>query len=560
MLTRLSIANLATIESLTLELGPGFTVFTGETGAGKSILIDAIRLALGAKAAPALLRTGATHTIVEAEFDLKKLPAVRRRLDELGVPSTGGLVLRRVLQDNGRNRVLANDCLISVTNLNGLAEHLVDIHGQHDNQILLQTQSHVQFLDTFGNLLSLRGEVAALHGQYTGLARKRRELNEKAAARRKRREELIASITKIEAATITPGEDQAVHSELAVLNHVEQLIETAEAVRESMNEGEGAVLTRLGEIEQWLTRAAKLDPEITVMKEQVAPLRFQAEDLYRAVESYRAKLEPDPNRVETLNERLAVIEKIKRRYGPGIEDVLNFLETSREDLAKLEEADESLDSLGRELESVAGSLHRSVQQLSAQRRKAATRLDREILGQLNELGMDRAAFETSIQPIRSATGKTPAYTAMGGDDVEFLLSSNPGQAVRPLANIASGGELSRIMLALKSVLTKSDPTGTLIFDEVDQGISGGAAEVVGSKLRALGDSHQVLCVTHLPQIAALGDHHMLVTKEMDRQQTYTRAKPLDTESKVREVARLLSGIEVSGHSLRSAEEMVERGR
>lgn len=560
MLTRLSISNLATIESLSLELGPGFSVFTGETGAGKSILIDAIRLVLGARAATDLMRTGATQTVVEAVFDLTGLAALRERLEELGIPDGGELVLRRVVQDNGRSRALANDCTIAVGSLAALARHLVSVHGQHDNQTLLQADSHIGFLDTFGDLLSLREEVGRLHRQYSALLRDHRALEDKLAQREQRMAELDAVIEDIRDAALQPGEDEALRAEVAQLTHAEKLIHTAEQVDEALYEGEGAVLARLQQVEQWLAQAGGWDPGLHEVAGQVAPLRFQVEDLHQAMADYRARLEADPHRLEHLNERLAQIEKVQRRHGGTTAAVLEHLARCEGERADLEEAAGNREHLEARMGEVAERLHRTARDLSARRREVAAELDRAVKQQLDELGMDKASFETRVSPHGGGPARKPGITPSGADDVEFLLSPNPGQALRPLVRIASGGELSRIMLALQTVLTRADPTGTLIFDEVDAGISGGMAEIVGRKLRALGTGHQVLCITHLPQIAALAAHHVLVSKEMDRQQTYTRAQPLDGDSKVREVARLLSGIEVTDRSLRSAEELVQRGR
>lgn len=560
MLSRLSISNLATIQSLSLEFGRGFTVLTGETGAGKSILIDAIRLALGGRAFPELTRTGASQTVVEAVFDLERLPEVRERLEAIGVPVSRELVIRRTLQESGRGRTVANDCTVSLASLESIAAYLVSIHGQHDNQMLLQPGSHIDFLDQYGGLLALRGEVAALHARYTALAREQRAATEQAGQREARRRELALTVEEIEAAAPQAAEDEALRREHSILSHAERLIQTAETVSELLYDGQEAVHSRLGRVEQLLGEGAGIDPALSDLLDQVRPLRFQAEDLYRAVGSYRGRLEADPARLDWINERLAVLEKLVRRHGGSLDAVLRTLKESQAELEALELAQSSGQNLERNMNEVAGRLHRKAQRLSARRKAEAEKLDREVHSQLGQLGMDKAIFETRVTPARSAGGSVPAYTALGGDEVEFLLSTNPGQALRPLSKIASGGELSRIMLALKSVLAKADPTSTLVFDEVDAGISGAMAEIVGRKLRGLGESHQVLCVTHLPQIAALATQHVLVSKRMEAAETFTRAEPLSDADKVREIARLLSGIDLSDHSLRSAEEMVQRGQ
>ena len=341
---------------------------------------------------------------------------------------------------------------------------------------------------------------------------------------------------------------------------LKKLIQVSETAAAALYEGPEAAHTQLRRAAQALEEAQRIDPGLRVLTEQLSPLAIQIEEVTRALAVYRSRLEPDPNRLEWVNERLALIEKLERRHGKTVAAVLATLAESERELEALENQSQSGEKIERELTQVAGRLHRSAQKLSAQRKDAAGRLDEAVRGQLAQLGMDKASFETRIAPARSAGGKAPAYGPLGGDEVEFLLGANPGQAPRPLSRIASGGELSRIMLALKSVLSRADLTGALIFDEVDAGVSGAIAEIVGRKLRALGESHQVLCVTHLPQIAALATSHVRVTKEVSDGQTYTRAGMLDGPGKVREVARLLSGVDVSDLSVRSAEEMVQRGR
>jgi DNA repair protein RecN (Recombination protein N) len=313
-------------------------------------------------------------------------------------------------------------------------------------------------------------------------------------------------------------------------------------------------------VSQHVEQAAAIDPRLRAQAEQLAPVRMHLDELYQGLRAYAAGLEADPQRLESVNGRLAELEKLGRRYGGDVPAALAFLAAAEAELAGLDTAEEELARLDERVQALAGNLHALSARLSAQRREAAARLDPAITTQLRELGMERAAFETRIGPLPAAAGKTPAYSQTGMDTVEFLLSTNAGQAVRPLSRIASGGELSRTMLALKTVLTEADPTATLIFDEVDAGISGRMAEIVGRKLRALGAAHQVLCVTHLPQIAALGNRHVRVSKHAERGQTFTRAEILGEREQVQEVARLLSGIEVTTSSLASAEEMVSRGR
>ncbi|HUJ75790.1 MAG TPA: DNA repair protein RecN, partial [bacterium] len=534
MLTRLAISNLATIHSLAVDWEEGFTVLTGETGAGKSILIDALRLVLGGKAGPDRVRGGAAQTVVEATFDLARLPQVRSALQELGIPADEDLVLRRVLQENGRSRALANDCAISQPRLEELGTYLVNIHGQHDNQMLLNTARHLDFLDAFGELLPLREQVAALHGEHAGLRRQLTTLLAAQAGAQQTREALQAEVEEIRAADPRPGEEESLRQEVRLLAHAEQLAALAQGATELLQDGDAALLGRLALLHRTLEQAAQVDARLTPLAEQVQPLRYQLEDVYRSVQAYAAGLEQNPQRLEQAQARLAQIERLKRKYGDTVDAVLARLARREAQLAQLDQADDSRLRLERECADVAGRLHALATGLSHSRRECARRLDGQLLQELHELGMTHAQFVTRIATLDASEG-AEACKATGLDSVEFLLSTNPGQEPRPLARIASGGELSRTMLALKTVLAGADPTRTLIFDEVDAGISGATAEVVGRKLRSLGASHQVLCVTHLPQIAALGRQHYGVTKHTDGRQTYTQVQPLHGDARVQEV-------------------------
>lgn len=559
MLTRLVISNLATIESLSIEFNEGFTVLTGEAGAGKSILIDAIQLVLGAKGAVHQVRSGAEQTIIEAEFDIKGIGDAKALLEELEIPENGALVLRRLLSVGGRNRAVANDCTISQARLEELGMLLVNVHGQHDNQQLLKTEKHVHYLDAFGGLELQRTEVTTCHREYTQAIRERRELREQAEQRRRHREELVNAVEELRLAGLKEGEEEELRQEHTLLAHAEQLARLTGSVCNGLYEGEDAVLTRISAMAPSLKEAAEIDQSLTPLYEQLDPIRFQLEDLYRNLNSYTSGLEANPARLEEVNTRLALLERIKRLYGGSVEAAIGRLASDEVELEGFDRGQRSEEELNGQVSQLAKRLHDLSGKLSALRSEAAARFDQLIEEQLKALGMGKAVFQTLIEPLRGDDGNT-LYSGSGMDKVEFRLSTNPGQNLRPFSRIASGGELSRTMLALKTILAKSDATPTLIFDEVDAGISGATAEMVGSKLRSLGEIHQVFCVTHLPQIAALGGSHVLVTKELHQHETFTRIASLSEKEKVAEVARLLSGIDVSDHSVASAEEMLTRGR
>lgn len=559
MLSRLSIANFATIESLSIDFHDGFTVLTGETGAGKSILIGALRLVLGARATPDQIRAGAEQTSVEACFDLTALPEVCRQLEEIGIPAAGQLVVRRSLQDSGRSRALANDCAITQGKLEEIGTYLVSIHGQHDNQMLLDSRTHVDFLDAFASLQTQRAELKDCHARYGAALKACQEWRQQLERQEALRADLQAVVAELEAADLRANEEEELRQSLRILTHSEELAALSSQASDLFSEGESAVLIQLRKLDQILSDMAALDPAMTTLQGPLPGIRIQLDELYRTLRSYAARLEPDPNRLEQLQARLAELERVKRRHGGSIAAALTALAAARSTLEAMEGVGDSLVQAQAQAHTLATRLHALALALSDRRREAALRFDDQIVRQLNELGMNKARFETQIEVAQASADEPAAITASGLDRVEFLLSTNPGQPPRPLARIASGGELSRTMLAMKTVLADVDPTRTLIFDEVDAGISGAVAEIVGRKLRALGRVRQVLCITHLPQIAAQGVHHLQVAKSSNGTQTFTTLIPLEGQDKVREVARLLSGVTVTPHSLASAEEMVNRG-
>jgi len=559
VLSRLSIANFATIESLSIEFHDGFTVLTGETGAGKSILIGALRLVLGARATPDQIRAGAAQTSVEACFELSALPEVRAQLEELGIPATGQLVVRRSLQDSGRSRALVNDCAITQGKLEEIGAYLVSIHGQHDNQMLLDSRTHVDFLDAFASLQAQRAELRDCYARHGAALKTCQELRQQLERQEALRAELEAVVADLEAVDLRQNEEEELRQSLRILTHAEDLAALSSQASDLFSEGDSSVLIQLRKLDQILSDIAALDPAMTALQGPLPGIRIQLDELYRALRSYAARLEPDPNRLEQIQARLAELERVKRRHGGSIPAAFTALEAARSELETMEGLGDRLAQAQAQAHTLATRLHALAVALSERRREAALRFDDQIVRQLNELGMNKARFETQIEVAQASAEEPAAMTASGLDRVEFLLSTNPGQPPRPLARIASGGELSRTMLAMKTVLADVDPTRTLIFDEVDAGISGAVAEIVGSKLRALGRARQVLCITHLPQIAAQGVHHLQVTKSSNGTQTFTTLIPLEGPDKVREVARLLSGVTVTPHSLASAEEMVNRG-
>ncbi len=559
MLLSLKLQNLATIKELDVEFSSGFSIMTGETGAGKSIMIDAILLVLGGKGDPGMVRSGEEKATIEAVFDLNRLKGLREHLKESGIEADEELIIRCLVPRQGRQRRYVNGATVTAEFLRSLGKRLVNIHGQHDNQALLQVSSHLDFLDGFGQLFPLRETVTQLHQQHQHLLQEQKRLLKRLEARNARMEELGWVIEELEELQLQRGEEEELQQEAHRLSHTEKLSLWFGQILAQLNDAEGSVLEQLESVRRALEDAERVDPKCSEMKNALESALFQVEDVHRLAGRYTDSIEEDPERLAWLNERLSRIQRIQRKHRRDTSDALiDLLERSREELAELSHLDEDGLELQRQVDATTQELRLKAQELSAARQEQAVQLDQQIVHQLQELGMEKARFQTQIEAA-DPEEELNAIGPTGSDAVEFLLSVNPGQDLRSLVKVASGGELSRIMLALKTVLTSLDTVEILIFDEVDTGISGRVAEIVGLKLRELGSRHQTLCITHLPQIAAFSQQHYVVTKEVKGEQTFTHIRLLKTtEEKAQELAQLMGGQEISSNTLQLAREMLTR--
>ncbi len=559
MLLSLKLQNLATIKELEVEFSSGFSIMTGETGAGKSIMIDAILLVLGGKGDPGMVRSGEEKATIEAVFDLNRLKGLREHLKESGIEADEELIIRCLVPRQGRQRRYINGATVTAEFLRSLGKRLVNIHGQHDNQALLQVASHLDFLDGFGQLFPLREDVSLLHQRHQQLLQEQRRLLKRLEARNARMEELGWVIEELEELQLQRGEEEELQQEAHRLSHTEKLSLWFGQILAQLNDSEGSILEQLESVRRALEDAEQVDPKCSDMKGALESALFQVEDVHRLASRYTDSIEEDPERLAWLNERLSRIQRIQRKHRRDTADALiDLLERSQEELAELSHLDEDGLELQRQVDATAQQLRIQAQMLSAARQEQALLLDQQIVKQLQELGMSKARFQTQVQTA-DASEDLSLIGPSGADAVEFLLSVNPGQDLRSLVKVASGGELSRIMLALKTVLTSLDTVEILIFDEVDTGISGRVAEIVGLKLRELGSRHQTLCITHLPQIAAFSQQHYVVTKEVKAEQTFTHIRLLKTEEeKAQELAQLMGGQEISSNTLELAREMLAR--
>ncbi|HET7295244.1 MAG TPA: DNA repair protein RecN [Vicinamibacteria bacterium] len=556
MIKWLRISNIALIRHVELELGPGLTLLTGETGAGKSILVDALGLLLGRRASPELIRSGEEQASVEG---LLERPEARGFLEAHGLPAGEELVIRREVQASGKGRATVNGALVPLVLLRELGAQLVTIHGQHEPQGLLDPETHVQTLDRHAGV-SATAEVAPLFARLREVDAELESLRRDRREWERRREMLEFQAREIEAARLLPGEEETLHQEKAVQANAGRLATLAEEAYALLYEEEGAALARLKQVYRRVEELAGIDARFESHRGArdgvVAPL----EDLAYFLRDYKDGLQVNPGRLDEIESRLALVERLKRKYGATVEDIVAFGARCRADL----EASGSAEDRERDLVGARGEMARryfaAALELSKKRRAAAKDLQRRVEAELAQLAMERTRFRVQFDPDVSPAdpGDSSSWSALGLETAEFLLSPNPGEELRPLARIASGGELSRILLALNAASGLEAPGQSLVFDEVDAGIGGRVAEVVGRKLKAIAGRHQVLCVTHLPQIASLADSHLVASKRTDHGRTIAEVRPLSGEERIEEVARMLGGETITDTARRHAREMVKQ--
>ena len=556
MLKLLRINNIALIPTLEVEFGPGLTLLTGETGAGKSILIDALGLLLGDRASPDLIRSGEERAAVEAVFEVSDAAGL---LDERGLSADGDeVVIRRELQSSGKGRATVNGALVPVSLLRDMAPRLTVIHGQHEPQGLLDPSTHVDLLDHFAGaddgrpLAEFFRDLRAAEAALERLRGDRREAE-------RRREMLEFQATEIEKAALAAGEEEALRVEKARQANAGRLASLSGEAYALLYDDEGAALSRLGQVFRRVEDLAAIDSSFQPFLEARAGALAPLEDLALRLRDYHEQLEVSPGRLDEIEARLALLERLKKKYGATVEEVLAFGERCRRELDALLSPEEQERTLEARRERLAAAYLERARALSKRRRAAALDLRKRVQAELAQLAMEKTRFEVAFDPADAeAAVDSSEWTERGLERAEFLLSPNPGEELRPLARIASGGELSRIMLGLKSVVRSDVPGLTLVFDEVDAGIGGRVAEVVGRKLKAVAARQQVLCVTHLPQIAAFADRHLAVRKRVERGRTVTLVEPLAGDARVEEVARMLGGETITPTARQHAREMLKQ--
>jgi DNA repair protein RecN (Recombination protein N) len=556
MIKLLRISNIALVSTAELELGPGLTLLTGETGAGKSILIDALGLVLGARASTDLIRTGADRAVVEAVVESGH---ARDALEGMGLPADEDeIIVRRELHASGKGRATVNGALVPANVLRDLAPSLAVIHGQHEPQGLLDPDTHLDVVDHHARVDRVAvaesyGRLRSVETQLDALRRDRREAE-------RRREMLEYQLGEIDKAGLRAGEEEDLRAEKSVQANAGRLAALSAEAYALLYEDDGSALAHLRQVYRRVEELSGMDRRFQGHLEGREAVMAQLDELALFLRDYQEGVQVIPGRLDEIEARLAAIERLKRKYGSTEPEILAFAEAGRAELQRLASPEETERALEKERAAAASRYAELALALSKKRRAAAKDLEKKVEAELAQLAMEKTRFKVRFDPDipMADLADTSGWTERGLESAEFLLSPNPGEELRPLARIASGGELSRILLALKSVANLDAPGQTLVFDEVDAGIGGGVAEVVGRKLRAISREHQVLCVTHLPQIASLADAHYVVRKSTERGRTTTMLERLGDGDRVEEVARMLGGETVTDTARRHAKEMVRQ--
>lgn len=559
MLLALTIRDFAIIDALELELGMGLTVITGETGAGKSILINALGLVLGGRARTEIIRTGSESASVEALFDLRESPTVRARLADAGLEAGDELVVRRVVAVNGRHRVYLNGALATVNMLAQITRDLVDISGQHAHYSLLRPETHLEVLDRVGALDAQREKVTALHQELAALDAQIEDVRQRNHDRVERGEFLRFQLQTLhEAGLEDPDEEELLEREAARLDNAERIRSAASTIERVLYDQSGAAAEGIGLAMTELEALVELEPGLAQTLEDLSSALAIVEDTARTAGEYGRQLNAEPERLEEIQQRLGLFANLRRKFGTSLAEVIAHQHSLEAELAALDSADSDLDTLlGRRVEA-ADRLRVQAETLTAARRAASGDFVAAVTGELAELSMVGAQLVVDLRPLSGGVEVPGGYVGpKGADRLELMFSANPVEAPQALNRIASGGELSRFMLAVKRVIAARDPVSTYIFDEVDSGVGGPTAEAIGRKLKQVGADRQAICITHLAQIAAMGHHHFRVEKAVEDDRTRSTITVLDEDGRVTELARMMGGATITDATVAHAQELLE---
>jgi DNA repair protein RecN (Recombination protein N) len=565
VLKELRIKNFAIIDEIHVPFTEGLHVFTGETGAGKSILVEALSLALGGRASADMIRSGQETATIEAVFDLTGHPDIAELAKAQGIEASGDeLAIRRAISAS-RNRVYVNGGLSTVSVLELFGSRLVEIHGQYEQQTLLHPERQLDILDSYAGVFELRGALERHYYYLQGLRKRLADLAARADERVRRQQLLEFELQEIGQAKLRPDEEEELKTERQVLMHTEKLLQVTQGSSDALYAGEDTLVERLGPVLKALEEVSGIDPALKPAVEELRAALYQLEEAGRTLGDYAARVEFDPVRLSEIEERLAELSALKRKYGPTVGDILAHRDALAIELESLQHQVENMEALREEIALTEQQVRQQALELSERRMAVGASLERAVERELHELSMGAARFVIAFHRTPDPAGfiaveGTPVQLMPTGiESVEFLFTSNPGEEPRPLAKIASGGELSRVMLALKGILAVVAQVPTLVFDEVDAGIGGGVAEVVGRKLKALTKTCQVFCITHLPQVASRGDVHFLIEKQVVSGRTVTSVRPLSARERVDEIARMSGGLVITETTRKLAIELLRQG-
>ncbi len=565
MLKELSIRNFAIIDDLTIRFAEGMTILSGETGAGKSIILGAVNLLLGSRASADMVRTGAETAELEALFHVATADTLAANLAAHGIDMDQDLVIRRIISRTDSNRVYINGRLATIGLLHTVTENLASISGQHAHQGLLKDEQQLLILDQFADLLALRQQVHDTHHRIVPLIEKLQQLHRTRKRQAEHMELLEFQQQEIQRARPDPGEDVELEQEQLRLKNAQMLYQTVFDSIEELYGASGSIIERLLEVKKNLEKAGRVDAQLESTAANLAAAAYQIEDLVEQLRSHLSLIQMDDGRLEIVEERLDTLNRLKRKYGGSLDAVLSRLTQIGQELSQVAGIDEEIQQVESTLNEHHNRLVVLARQLSQQRKKAAARLAKRVAAELESLKMANTEFEAALRRV-AADEKTSAHLQTDGhviqqtgmDQVTFMIAPNPGEELKPLAGIASGGELSRVVLALKAILARGSAVETIVFDEVDAGIGGGTAEVVGRKLSVLAKHHQVICITHLPQIAKFADQHFSIAKQVVDGRTITTIRPLNEKDRHREIARMLGGERITPTTLAHARELLEK--
>ena len=558
MLEELSIHNYALIERVTVKFAPGLNVLTGETGAGKSILVDALGLILGQKTDSSAIRFGTNETLVSGLVRVSDSPDVILWLDSHGIsPEDGRIIVRRVVKRSGRGSIFIQSVPVTRSELSELASMLFDLHGQHEHQSLLKASNHRALLDRFGGTETLAARVGELHSQLVSLQSSLAKTMKDERERLREIDLLNHAVSEIEKAQLIVGEESKLEEEHRILANHEKLAHLIEEVYTNVSESRGGALTQLRRSKDALEEMTQIDTGIAKLQNQLQDAFYELEDFSESIRSYKSRIEFNPDRLASVEERVYLIKDLEKKYGDTIAEVLRYAEKCKSDLEELKNWEDKKKSLEAEIKKVEQELLQAATELSEKRKVAAAKAGQLIEDELIYLGMPKVHFKILVQMRENSQGE-PAVNQFGLDLVEFVISPNPGEPYKRLIKIASGGELSRVMLAIKSILLESDHINALIFDEVDVGIGGEVALAVGERLHKLSRIKQILCITHLATIAVRADNHLKVEKYEKNKRTFTNVTRVQGKNKKLEISRMLAGDSQNEVALKHAEDLLKK--